>query len=523
MADVVVRRLLDSKAAPDQQNVQGDIPLLWACRAGARGAAEMLLDSWPAGLTLANQQQQLTALMCAAAARHLPTLQLLLGRNPPAAYIDSRDSIGRTALHFCVSSEAEGNEAGKAHEGAAACVSALLGAGADWRVRDAAGRTALTEAMRNKCVAAADVLQAAWSACDDSAALLLDDGGSEALSNAQGRESTRSSRKKRPTKKAPSTSQANGFPRGKDKLAMQTEQIQQTQQQLRQEGGTDALATVNRVESCEVDEEGWRDGDQVPSTAGSADEISLMALSAPVPIQRVDGRSSSSPDDEWTCVQRRRRHGTGNHLANDSAARRELRGAAVKANFSGDLAPALPLDVPATSVVAPGSPPSQPKPPATGWQPWNGDGAAHAFSPTRLLSGITQQASTVAGFANTRRNARSDEGAHHEAVLSARVGNEDTKEGPSSAETAAWLDFASRQPTLIELDVQLRHMLGDDLEQLSMAQISELLDVQRLLVARLEEARLNLARRQEREVAEERMIQVFEARLRSEEAQRSKS
>ena len=65
-------------------------------------------------------------------------MQLLLGRNPPAAYIDSRDSMGRTALHFCVSSEAEGNEAGKAHEGAAACVSALLGAGADWRVRDAA-------------------------------------------------------------------------------------------------------------------------------------------------------------------------------------------------------------------------------------------------------------------------------------------------------------------------------------------------------------------------------------------------
>ena len=60
---------------------------------------------------------------------------------------------------------------------------------------------------------------------------------------------TRSSRKKRPTKKAPSTSQANGFLRGKDKLAMQTEQVQQTQQQRRQEGGTDALAMVNPVES----------------------------------------------------------------------------------------------------------------------------------------------------------------------------------------------------------------------------------------------------------------------------------
>ena len=40
-------------------------------------------------------------------------------------------------------------------------------------------------------------------------------------------------------------------------------------------------------------------------------------------------------------------------------------------------------------------------------------------------------------------------------------------------------------------------------------------DVQRGLVAQLEEARLCLARRQEREVVEERMIQVFEARLRA--------
>ena len=43
--------------------------------------------------------------------------------------------------------------------------------------------------------------------------------------------------------------------------------------------------------------------------------------------------------------------------------------------------------------------------------------------------------------------------------------------------------------------------------------ISELLDVQRLLVTQLEDARLSLARRQERELVEERMIQVFEARL----------
>ena len=79
-----------------------------------------------------------------------------------------------------------------------------------------------------------------------------------------------------------------------------------------------------------------------------------------------------------------------------------------------------------------------------------------------------------------------------------------------SEETLAWQSFASRQPSLVALDVQLHHMLGADLDSLSMAQVSELLEVQRKLVGRLEEARLITVRRQEREVVEERMIQTFE-------------
>ena len=74
----------------------------------------------------------------------------------------------------------------------------------------------------------------------------------------------------------------------------------------------------------------------------------------------------------------------------------------------------------------------------------------------------------------------------------------------------AWQSFASRQPSLVALDVQLHHMLGADLDSLSMAQVSELLEVSRKLVGRLEEARLITVRRQEREVVEERMIQTFE-------------
>ena len=77
----------------------------------------------------------------------------------------------------------------------------------------------------------------------------------------------------------------------------------------------------------------------------------------------------------------------------------------------------------------------------------------------------------------------------------------------------AWQKFAQRQPTLIALDVHLHHMLGERLEELSMAQLSELMDVQRGLVLKLEEARVSLVQRVEREVVEERMIQEFERHM----------
>ena len=53
-----------------------------------------------------------------------------------------------------------------------------------------------------------------------------------------------------------------------------------------------------------------------------------------------------------------------------------------------------------------------------------------------------------------------------------------------------------------------------------MAQVSELLDVQRGLVQQLEQTLVDLAIRQEREVVEERMIQTFERHLESVEQQR---
>ena len=79
-----------------------------------------------------------------------------------------------------------------------------------------------------------------------------------------------------------------------------------------------------------------------------------------------------------------------------------------------------------------------------------------------------------------------------------------------SEESGAYHRFVERFPKLSDLDVELRHLLGEELEALSMAQLEEMSEVTRSLVGRLEEARLTLVRRQEREVVEERMIQTFE-------------
>ena len=94
------------------------------------------------------------------------------------------------------------------------------------------------------------------------------------------------------------------------------------------------------------------------------------------------------------------------------------------------------------------------------------------------------------------------------------MATDDPNSEGSGSESEEWLAFAARQPALIALDVRLKHMLGEGLFELSMAQLTELLAVQRKLAEQLEEARVSLAQRLEREVVEERMLQQFEEHLR---------
>jgi len=143
----------------------------------------------------------------------------------------------------------------------------------------------------------------------------------------------------------------------------------------------------------------------------------------------------------------------------------DARGADLRPSLSPDAS--QPAAQPASQQLRPAAPPHTPPPPAAAEAPPKALAAAHASSKV-------------------------------------------CEAGAGSEEGAAWARFTARHPTLLALDVKLAHLLGDDLEALSMAQVSELLDVHSGLVAQLEEARLGLARRQEREVVEERMIQTFE-------------
>lgn len=87
--------------------------------------------------------------------------------------------------------------------------------------------------------------------------------------------------------------------------------------------------------------------------------------------------------------------------------------------------------------------------------------------------------------------------------------------------TKAWRKFCHRQPALMALDVQLPHLLGAELFGLSMAQITELVDVHRGLLVKIEQARAQLIARREREIVEERLLQEFERNLAKQEREAS--
>lgn len=486
----IVKQLIEASADHSHQNLQGDTPLLWACRSGAVAVAKELLAKEP---TLTNDTNALgmTCLICASAGGHAEMCAWLLSRWAPLpSWIDSADVNGRTALHFAAGSGSS----------AKACVQVLLSHGANWRLRDSRGVTPLGEAQRAQNEDAAAILREVWAACEESQ-LVVQEGSTK------GSTAKRSGRRRRKGREegagengaaahqpsAPAIADPPSYRESSDADLSDPPSLLEDDESL--------LATVPSMLSPHVSTEPLPTSDPM---GGSEDELSGSVQSE---------ASTACEDGGWVEVGRRSHNKT--------------------APPARDTAKALPR--PSEGVNESGHPGARAPPVKAhvrGGAAGNIVAAQASCSPTRrscfkeaLLGSANRAAGPPPRSKSHRDQPRRRQAALTDAVASASsyassgctsadVATDDPNSEGSGSESEEWLAFAARQPALIALDVRLKHMLGEGLFELSMAQLTELLAVQRKLAEQLEEARVSLAQRLEREVVEERMLQQFEEHLR---------
>lgn len=146
----VAALLRDAAAETDALNNEGITPLGVACVAGNWRLAKFLLER---GARAEPQGGQPALLAAAATEEDDPIgVQLLLKHK---ARVDTRDSLGRSALHVA------------AHAGHVEIIAMLLAAGADVQGRDGAGRTPWLEAARGGQLAALEALAEAGAHAGD--------------------------------------------------------------------------------------------------------------------------------------------------------------------------------------------------------------------------------------------------------------------------------------------------------------------------------------------------------------------
>ena len=76
-----------------------------------------------------------------------------------------------------------------------------------------------------------------------------------------------------------------------------------------------------------------------------------------------------------------------------------------------------------------------------------------------------------------------------------------------------WGEFRTRNAHVGSADLQPHHFFGEGIDELSMAQVSTLHDMQRRFCLKLEDRRVELARQQEREAVEVRLSLELERRV----------
>ena len=488
----VVKLLLDASADAGQENSAGDTALMWACRSGAVDVSDTLLAAWPALLPRANRQG-MTALICAAAGGHVALVSALLSRQP-APELATRDANGRTALHFA------------AGAGAANAVRALLAAGADATLRDREGVTALGAASKERgetagaeeCVAA---LEAAWAR--QCAALELSDdvqivreGASAGTPPSPGKR-----RWGRPREKSGRRSERRppGSGEWRSSASEASERLGET------EPPDAAVAATGQADSNSA---GGKDGDDADEpTLGAAAEANVAAAEVAKP----------PPDDcGWEPAPTRRRKGAPRLFSRDVApngagvapdarqkpTEKSSAPAAAAAAPTKAHAAAAPKKPPAAAALSPA--------PADAAATGGAAAAAYAAAPQAAPSMLAASDGATEPSANSARRSGGTTDGEEGTEDDSSLGRRSSATYDGELEKTAWFSFLISHPTVAALDLQLHHLLGQRTEELSMAQVMQLQVVQRSLAAQLEEVRIDLVRKQEREAVEARLSLEFE-------------
>ena len=445
----VAQLLLDAKADPAQRNQGGDTPVLWACRSGTAAVVELLLQHEPSVQRDANLSG-MTPLMCAGAGAHASVLRLLLASSESLRTLDAVDEHGRTALHFAAAATASSSPES---------VQALLDAGANWSIRAKDGQTALLEARAGKNAEAEGLLTLAWQ----------------------------QQQQQQPPQPPPPPSKPPLQSAPRDQPSRGVAQSAASGQQHGDSASADS--DTDEAEASEVEAAAANDA-EARRAAAARRAAEAGAAEAAGPLEAATSTSQSS--GEWLVAAPRRRGGRKQQ-------------------------PHQP-DTPTQPVAAeqPADPPPASKPPTANADapppssPSLSAGAAWAAVPTAVLhtgcSAATPE--SAAGRSPTAQPAVAGDGVVDEPL-------DDEGDAPDAASDGApaWASFVRRHPHTAALDLQLRHVLGEGLQELSMAQLGALQEAQWQLQRQLEEARLQLARRQERDAVEARLALEIERAL----------
>ena len=383
----------------------------------------------------------MTALMCAAAGGHAEVVAALLSPER-APPADTETPDAHGRTALHFAAQSEG------------VTRALLAAGASWRARDVHGQTAEGEAKKRGCAAVEALLHEAW-----------------VKEVEESKEEEVVVKEAKPVKKGGATPPVSPLGARAPRPAHRKAVVAKASRRVAE------VAEVVAVD--EGGDEGGREGEG--EAGGAAAEGGVRRECTPMASARLswlsDGDSPPDAGGGWVEVTQR-----GRARGRAAAAPREVADAVASPTAAASTATDT---APTRGKVEKGG--SEEEAIVCAEPPGGGEGGG------------------VGGGDAAADEVVDSEAAAPEAVAAEASAAEASAAMASAAGAEAWAALLVEAPEMGALDLQLAHVLGQRLGELSMAQITAVQAVQRDVALRLEDARVELARRLERETVEARL------------------